>query len=439
MDMKYPELVEALFINMEAGSVPMVIGDAGIGKSQLPKSVAERFQLEDGVETEIVTLFGSLLKEGELGGIPVPREDVEYVIKETGNITSKENVAKVGNKLYTVDTNQLVVRKKEMVNDYTTHVKLKRVIENGKKDNFITILFIDELNRCENAVQQELMQLILENQINQTVLPRNCRIMAAGNPDSSEFADYQVVVMNEALKDRFFQYSLKSDVNSWLQWAMNVKEDPIKGTHEIDSDVINFIAEYPEQLHNIKTTDDIKPTPRGWAMFSESYKMAKKYFSADVEDKTISIGIAKLGETAAMSFVKFIREKENPLIKPAEIFESDGALDLLDSEYCNVISRLRVEKITRQHVIINRCIKYINENFSKFEADYKEKKKKDYKSCKAYRFVEAIAVLPKDIVLGVLQDLSKNYDHISKFMTNFEEYMDLFFDTNMRVNQANLK
>jgi len=62
-------------------------------------------------EVPIVTLFGALLKEGELGGIPVPRRD--------------EN-------------------SKKMINDYTTHVKMQQIFENDAR-GVNTILFIDEL------------------------------------------------------------------------------------------------------------------------------------------------------------------------------------------------------------------------------------------------------------------------------------------------------
>lgn len=64
------------------------------------------------------------------------------------------------------------------------------------------LLFIDELNRCEHAVQQELMNLILNREINGYKLNKDVKILAAMNPSNEYGAelDYQVVDMDPAQK-----------------------------------------------------------------------------------------------------------------------------------------------------------------------------------------------------------------------------------------------
>jgi len=226
--MKYSELVPQVFATSIAGVVPYVEGHAGVGKSQMIREVAELYREKTGAEVLITTLFGALLKEGELGGIPVPRRD--------------EN-------------------SKKMINDYTTHVKMQQILENDKEGH-ISILFVDELNRAEQSVNQELMQLILDRRINETILPDNCAIIAAGNPEYDDDNDYMVNVMNSAMKNRFIKYTLEADVKDWLKWASNTKDDEEKGTEAIDPDVIEFIAEMPNLLHDPHSKEDIKPTPR---------------------------------------------------------------------------------------------------------------------------------------------------------------------------------
>jgi len=146
--MKFSDVVTNAAIDCMAGIVPCIIGHAGVGKSQLPKAI-RKFWIEKNNEKasgdekleeddiDIVILFGSLIKEGELGGIPVTD-----IVKdeETG--------------------------KRKAINTYTTHVKMERILENHRNGK-MTLLFIDEINRCEPAVQQELMQLILDKQINE--------------------------------------------------------------------------------------------------------------------------------------------------------------------------------------------------------------------------------------------------------------------------------
>ena len=60
--MKFTEILEALDVIMQSGSVPCVIGHAGIGKTQLANAYVKMY----GDEMVLVSLFGSLLKEGEL-------------------------------------------------------------------------------------------------------------------------------------------------------------------------------------------------------------------------------------------------------------------------------------------------------------------------------------------------------------------------------------
>ena len=58
------------------------------------------------------------------------------------------------------------------------------------------MLFIDEINRAEHAVQQELMNLILNREINGFLLDDRVRIIAAMNPEDS--FDYQTIDMDPA-------------------------------------------------------------------------------------------------------------------------------------------------------------------------------------------------------------------------------------------------
>jgi len=66
---------------------------------------------------------------------------------------------------------------------------MQQILDNDTR-GINTILFIDELNRCEAAVNQELMQLILDRRINETILPDSCVIIAAGNPEYDDDNDY---------------------------------------------------------------------------------------------------------------------------------------------------------------------------------------------------------------------------------------------------------
>ena len=388
--MKYSELVPQVFATSIAGVVPYVEGHAGVGKSQMIREVAELYREKTGAEVLITTLFGALLKEGELGGIPVPRRD--------------EN-------------------SKKMINDYTTHVKMQQILENDKEGH-ISILFVDELNRAEQSVNQELMQLILDRRINETILPDNCAIIAAGNPEYDDDNDYMVNVMNSAMKNRFIKYTLEADVKDWLKWASNTKDDEEKGTEAIDPDVIEFIAEMPNLLHDPHSKEDIKPTPRGWELLSKVMRQIKQYYPEDYETMLFEAAKGVVGQTPATQLIAFLRDKKNPITTVKEIFKSSEK-DFND----RVLYKIKGDSSTRQFVIIDRCIRYISENIKEFND-----KKTGENSCK--RFIEVCKVLPKDIMVGVLKNIGVNHKNIHDTFTKYDDYMDLFFDTNKKTMTA---
>lgn len=403
--MTFSEVVVNATIDCMTGTVPCIIGHAGVGKSQLPKAIRKLWielnnskkenekLTEDDID--IVTIFGSLVKEGELGGIPVP-----HAVK---NALGKE----------------------VMVNDYTTHVKMQKILDNDEEGK-ITILFIDEINRCENAVQQELMQLILDKQINQTYLPDSCAIMCAGNPEVDEYADYQVTIMNDALKNRFIMYKMDSDTDEWIKWASQPSEKN-PNENNIHDDIIEFIAEFPNLLHEPKSSEEVKPTPRGVWMFSENYKTSMAYLqNSDYNFENIILNQAKgiVGMTWATSFISFLRNKENPLVKPEEILKSSK------EQFTNtIIPRVRKEGPLRQFVIIDRLIKKLDKMIEE-----KEFTKKNLDSI-GERFNDILEVIPKDSMAGVLKDISKNHRSLYDLMINIERFMDIFLNTVKMASQ----
>jgi len=388
--MKYSELVEQVFVTSVAGVVPYIEGHAGVGKSQMIRDVAKLYQNKGFNEVPIITLFGALLKEGELGGIPVPRRD--------------EN-------------------SKKMVNDYTTHVKMQQILDYDAQ-GINTILFIDELNRSEAAVNQELMQLILDRRINETVLPDSCIIVSAGNPEYDDDNDYMVQVMNAAMKNRFIKYTLEADVKDWLKWASNTKDDEETGTEAIDSDVIEFIAEMPNLLHDPHSKEEIKPTPRGWELLSKVMRQIKKYYPDNFEGMLFEAAKGVVGQTPATQLISFLRDKGNPITTTKEIFQST------DKEFEEkVLPKIKGDSSTRQFVIIDRSIKYISENIKEFND-----KKNGEKKCR--RFINVCKVFPKDIMVGVLKNIGVNHKNIHDTLTKYDDYMDLFFDTNKKTMSA---
>ncbi|MDZ7543259.1 AAA domain-containing protein, partial [Clostridium perfringens] len=135
------------------------------------------------------------------------------------------------------------------------------------------LLFIDELNRCEHAVQQELMNLILNREINGYKLADNVKIVAAMNPsnkyDGFEDSDYQVVDMDRAQEDRFVWVELSSDIKEWIKWAMS-------NDGNIHDHIMEFLSTFPEYLSTPNSKESINSTPRSWERVANAYNFYVK-------------------------------------------------------------------------------------------------------------------------------------------------------------------
>ena len=144
--MNYSECLSTVDLIIASNDVPLIIGESGVGKTSLVKYIAR------DNEYYLVTIDANLLKEGEIGGLPIVENRVTI---------------------------------------YATHNKLieieKALKENESRD---VILFIDELNRCDHAVAQELMNLILNKEINGYILNERVKVIAAMNPSNKNDGFY---------------------------------------------------------------------------------------------------------------------------------------------------------------------------------------------------------------------------------------------------------
>ena len=395
--MSYNDAKDTISVILKSKLVPMIYGHAGIGKSQLAKDIVNDYN-EQGIPCKLEIIYGSVLGEKELGGIPI------RVTREFKPKGSDEGI-------------------KIPVNEYTTHETFVRILENDQ-NGIMTILFIDELNRCDRSVQNELMQLILDRRINQFKLPKSCLVMAAGNLESDDTMDYQTTTMNDALKDRFWQAEMTSNLNEWLVWA--TKTNDKTNITNIDDDIVEFLTEYTELFHITDGESDIKPNPRSWHMLSKEKRALEGDKGVEHSQNALYfLAAGHVGDIVANKFVNFMINKKNPMIKPVEFFNSS------EDEFEKLLHKFKSEAIPRIVVIMNRTIKFVSEYFensnNKSAADKKQIEKfKD-------RFVKIIEQLPKDFMVGVFQNIGHNYKGLHDKMVSYEPYIDLYFKTNQRV------
>ncbi|MGV8984335.1 ATP-binding protein [Clostridium sp.] len=367
--MNYKDTLQSAELVIETDEVPIIVGESGIGKTALAKELAEKRGWS------LVVIDGNLLKEGEIGGLPTVED---YSVKDaTGRVINKKSTV------------------------YAIHTKLQEIdslIRDGKE----VFLFIDEINRCEHTVQQELMNLILNREINGYKLSDKVKILAAMNPSSKygDDFDYQVVDMDSAQENRFVWLDMESDSKAWLNWAIE---------NNLEQKVIEFISTFPEYLQSTLKDEKIRATPRSFERVSKTYKIYKK----DKKDKKkipkrILLNIIKgnLGDRIAHEFMAFEEENNEPLISYEEVF----AHSELSQE---VIERVKKESHTRLYLIAKNILHSLD--------------KKEILNSDAERFVQFLGYYPVDLGIGIMQDIKESYTSVYKLCLENEAFIEMYF------------
>lgn len=351
--MNYTDTFKSVELVVAAGEVPLLVGGTGIGKTTLAAEMAR----DNG--WSLISIDGNLLKEGEIGGLP------------------------------TVEDHSTV---------YAIHHKLREIDEEMSKGKTV-LLFIDEINRCEHAVQQELMNLILNREINGYHLSPDVKIIAAMNPPDTY--EYQTVDMDAAQENRFVWLYMEPDYIQWLDWA---------AAAGIDQKVMEFISTFPEYLY-CTNEDDINATPRSYERISKLYKVYKE--QKEGLSRTIFFNVIRgnVGKVIAEEFVNFAETEYRPLLSYDDVFSSD----VLDPSLSKKIGN---ETHTRLYLAAKNIVKQLDEELTEG-------------TCSADdaidRLVEFLKLYPVDLMVGIMKDIRNNTKVVYKYALDNEHFVDAYF------------
>ncbi|MCC0639693.1 MULTISPECIES: AAA family ATPase [unclassified Clostridioides] len=370
--MNFIDTLKSVDLILSTGEVPLIVGESGIGKTALAKKLAKENNWS------LIVIDGNLLKEGEIGGLPTIESYVG--INSNGYKTEKKTTV------------------------YAVHNKLREIDEEISKGKTV-LLFIDEINRCEHTVQQELMNLILNREINGYKLHDDVKILAAMNPSSkygSDF-DYQVVDMDSAQENRFVWLNMESDHTQWLKWAID---------EGIEKKIIEFISTFPEYLHKTNE-DDVRATPRSYERVSKIYKVYKDKKKAIPRTVFLNVIKGNVGKVIAEEFISFIESDSSPLISYEDVFLGDT----IDE---HLVERVKNESHTRLYLSAINILKNLELNMKNDE--YESKYYID-------RFIEFLKIYPIDLMIGIMKDIRNSYIEVYKKAIENEEFVKSYFES----------
>lgn len=323
---------------------PLVSGKHGIGKSAMIKSIA------DDLGGVCITIEGGTLKEGEITGLPYQYKD------EFGYIRFRFLPYYAVERIQNEERRLFELRHGSLKEDSTLLGDENRFAQNGltsdEKINAIksgivkpVIIFIDEINRTENTVYKELMNILLTRSVNGYQFPWWVFFVGAMNP-STQNSVYATNEMDPAQLDRFIKIKVGDNAREWLSYGKKAG---------ISSDILSFIKDNPKCLssNDKELGDDEKPlpSPRGWDMVDTlfaSEPFLRLFFTDKENDPKVvekdmkSLVSAKLGPSVATMFFASLVAQTSALM-PEEIFADDESLTRLGEQIDRMSTGKRIQ------------------------------------------------------------------------------------------------
>lgn len=342
---------------------PLISGKHGIGKSAIVKSIAKEL---GGV---CLTIEGGTLKEGEITGLPyqydagdghvafrfLPYYVVERIQEAEKRLFERSHpMPPLDEPNASLDEALAGDVNRYAMNDISSEEKIKLL---SSREITPVIVFIDEINRTENTVYKELMNILLTRTVNGYRFPWWVFFVGAMNP-STQNSIYATNEMDPAQLDRFLKLKVTSNVSEWLRYG---KQEGISPA------ILRFIKEHPKCLSetSAELEDEEKPTPspRGWDMVDtilSSEPLLRSFFTdAENAEKTVSkdmkiLVASKLGPTVATMYFASLVE-EVPALTAEQILG-------VDNRQLDIATKIKGISVAKRVQSCDSALAYLTDN-----------------------------------------------------------------------------
>ena len=225
----------------------------------------------------------------------------------------------------------------------------------------VITLFLDEMNVAAPAVQAAAYQLVLNRRLGRYRLPENVVLVAAGNRESDKGVSFR---MPMPLANRFVHLEVRSDYDSWAEWAVK---------HRVHKDVVGYIGFSKNDLmdFNPKSSSRSFATPRSWSFVSEFL------YDEDATDAELTDLISgTIGEGLGIKFMAH-RKVAGQMPNPSEILSGKirelkvkevSAMYSLTVSMCyelqDAYAKLSKDKISDWHAMADNFFRFMMDNFT---------------------------------------------------------------------------
>lgn len=249
MKISSQQLIELLSIYVPRRLPVLVVGGAGIGKSEIVEQVAQTLDHDLLISHPVVE------DPTDSKGLPFPAADGQSA-------------------------------------RHLPFGDLERVLRPAGRP---LIWFLDDLGQASPAVQAAKMQLLLARRIGEHALPDHVTFVAATNRRSDNAGVSGIL---DPVLSRFAAVvELEPTIDGWTAWALR---------HAVPPELIAFLRFRPDLLYAKKSTRDIEnaPNPRSWGFVAR----AMGFVPASLELAAYAGAVGDAAAAELMSFLGIYRE-----------------------------------------------------------------------------------------------------------------------------------
>lgn len=326
-------LKQAITLCMKAGITPFVWGKHGLGKSSIVKQIAAEGNMG------FIDMRCSQMEASDLRGLP-DRQDGRTTYlppaeMPVGDMRQEQILEALlqpflaGGELplaFKAKAGNLEERHNELLGFIETDIQARRVYDQTLKrlqPRFEHgIIFLDELNRAQDDVQQASFQFVLDREIGQYRLPPGWSVVTAGNYNEG----YQVSGFTDpAFLDRFCHLTFSAGDTTMEDWIFYMSQ----AYQEDAVAVIEFASQNIKHLDGDVDAElgfTIQPSRRSWdAVVRVQMAATKHHFNGDAVTEVLA---GLVGRELALSFSRY-----NCPVKPRELLTKgvNAHKKLLDS------------------------------------------------------------------------------------------------------------
>ncbi len=253
--------------SFDMGQVCCLIGETGIGKTEIMKQIAE------DRKWDIHFLYLAHLEREDIGGIPYP-------VKNGG-----------------------------VAYEFLIEKSIKEIIDNGRP----TLLCLDEFNRGEKSTMNSAFTMIEARRFGSYTLPDNVHIITAMNPSEAAY------MVNESEKDpafrrRLIMLAVQASIGGFLEYA--------RGRGNFDPDVVAFLEAQPQALNDTASREagKVAANPAAWEKISNGLKKTKTEGKNPLANERMLLlwGSGIVGMGVMSQFITYLNDN-NTAIRPDDI------------------------------------------------------------------------------------------------------------------------